>query len=130
MKQELEKIRVASEGLLFMSESDYPFEVVELDTKNASVEDAIRRLSGKEAGTPIENQAPDYFFRNHVVTYPGEPESRAQTAQRFIQLKELLNTTLTNLQVYRIGSIQVDAFIIGQLPDGSYAGLRTKQVET
>jgi hypothetical protein len=45
-------------------------------------------------------------------------------------LQELLKQKLKDVQVYRIGSIQIDVFIIGQMKDGGYGGLRTKVVET
>ena len=79
---------------------------------------------------PVETQTVDYFFRNMVKTYPGYSEEQQATAQRFLKLQELLRQKLKDAQVYRIGSIQIDAFIIGRLQDGSYGGLRTKLIET
>jgi hypothetical protein len=128
MQKELQQIQEASEGLLFMSETDHPFEIVAF--RSSEVEKEMRQLSGKGNDAVIEKQTVDYFFRNMVRVYPSYPDDQRSVAQRFLKLQELLKQKLKDVQVYRIGSIQVDVFIIGQLKDGGYGGLRTKVVET
>ena len=128
MHKDLQEIADAAEGLVFMSESDHPFEVVQLKSKK--VEKEIKQLAQKSADTTMETQTVDYFFRNMVKTYPGYSADQQETAERFLKLRELLKQKLKEVQVYRLGSIQVDAFIIGKLQDGSYGGLRTKLIET
>ena len=128
MQKELQQIKDASEGLLFISETDHPFEVVEFKSDN--IEKEIKRLAQKPADALIEKQAIDYFFRNMVKTYPGYSEEQQSIAFRFLKLQELLKQALKDVQVYRVGSIQVDVFIIGRLHDGSFGGLKTKVVET
>ena len=128
MQKELQQIKDASEGLLFISETDHPFEVVEFKSDN--IEKEIKRLAQKPADALIEKQAIDYFFRNMVKTYPGYFEEQQSIAFRFLKLQELLKQALKDVQVYRVGSIQVDVFIIGRLHDGSFGGLKTKVVET
>jgi hypothetical protein len=127
MDQPIQQIKKASEGLLFISETDHPFEIVELKDGN-NIEGMLLQLTGK--APPIETQTLDHFFRNHVKSYETDTEEQKQNIQRFIQLKNVLNEHLSNIKVYRIGEVQVDAFIIGQLKNGKYAGLRTKLVET
>src|SRR5215218_9347349 len=122
MNKDLQQIQEASAGLLFISESDQPFEVVGF--KSNEIESEIRKAVQKPAATPIEEQAVDYFFRNMVKTYPGYSREQEATALRFLKLKELLRQKLNDPRVYRIGSIQVDAFILGKLQDGTIGGLR------
>jgi hypothetical protein len=129
MHPELEKIKAAADGLLFMSESDYPFELIEL-SNNSSIESQLLQLSGKDASTAIEKQTLEYFFRNSVTSYPTDDAVQKQTIQRFQNLKNIIEQTLKDIEVYRIGSVQIDAFIIGQLSDGTYGGLKTKLIET
>ena len=128
MHKDLQEIAEASLGLLFISESDHPFEIIQL--KSNQVEKEIRQLVQKPADTPMEIQTVDYFFRNMVKTYPGVAEEQQGKAQDFLKLREVLKLKLKEVKVYRTGSIQIDAFIIGQLHDGSYGGLRTKLIET
>ena len=130
MQKDLQKIEQAAAGLQFLSETNAPFELVEVPNPSVPLEQQLLRISGKEEGTPVARQDLDYFFRNAVKSYPGASPEGVQTAQRFQYLQQVLKEELSDVQVYRVGEIQIDAFIIGKLKDGSYAGLRTKVVET
>lgn len=129
MNTDLQKIKQAADGLYFMSETDSPFELFQL-TEKENLEQQLLQLSGKETGAVLTSQELDYFLRNMVKTYPGADAQQLQTAQRFQQLQKVLHEELTDVKVYRVGEVNVDAFIVGKLKDGSYAGLRTKLVET
>jgi hypothetical protein len=124
----LADITAAAEGLLFRSESEAPFEVVEWREEKPEV--MLPRLSGQHDGTFMETTSLDHFFRNMIRTYPGYSEEQCRNAKQFEALRNKLQQHLQDVLVYRIGSIQVTAFIIGRLPDGSYGGLKTKLVET
>jgi hypothetical protein len=129
MNTDLQQIQQAAQGLFFLSESDYPFEIVQLE-KAGSIENELLRLANKPASTAIEKTTLDYFLRNMTrIDADASPEQQ-ETAQRFINLQKTLKEKLTDIQVYRIGSIQIDAFIIGKLKDASFGGLRTKLIET
>lgn len=128
MHPDLEVITEAAKGLRYISESDHPMEPVQLHSTN--VEEALLELSGESNGANIEKQSVDYFFRNMIKTYPQYSPEERKTAQQFSELLELLKQKLEDVEVYRIGTTQVHAFIIGKLENGTYAGLRTKLVET
>jgi tyrosine-protein phosphatase YwqE len=124
MNTHLQDIREASDSLLYLSESDYPFEVVHWEDRIASINDKVLEAANKPSGTIIEKISLEYFFRNMITS------EDQQTAQRFKKLQEILKNKLSDIEVHRVGEIQVDAFIIGRLKDGSYAGLHTKLIET
>jgi hypothetical protein len=42
----------------------------------------------------------------------------------------IVKQNLSQLQVYRVGSIDIDAYIVGVTDGGEWAGLSTKVVET
>lgn len=128
MNAQLDLIQKTAEGLLFMSESDHPFEVVQFTLDASTVEQQLQAIAQKEL--PVEKQSLEYFFRNATKEYPEAYEPQKQIARRFQALQELLKSELKDVEVYRIGEIQIDAFIIGQLKDGTYGGLRTKLIET
>jgi hypothetical protein len=125
----IQEIQEAAAGLMFISESDFPFEAIHLAPRS-SIETELLQLVNKPAGTVVEKTTLDYFFRNMTRIDPNASSQQQSTARRFKQLHEILKTKLTDVQVWRIGTIQIDAFIIGRLSDGSYAGLRTKLIET
>jgi hypothetical protein len=129
MNTELQQIQQAAQGLFFLSESDYPFEIVQLQ-KAGSIENELLALANKPAGTAIEKTTLDYFLRNMTRIDPDASSEQHDTAQRFKHLQEILKEKLSDIHVYRIGHVQIDAFIIGKLKDGSYGGLRTKLIET
>lgn len=127
MHPDLKKIEEAASGLLFLSESEYPFTIFQLEEGN--VESRLRELSGKP-DAKMETVTAEYFFRNMVKVYPGYSKEQTETARRFAELQNRIHEILTSPAVYRIGSVQVDVFITGKLSDGRYGGLRTMVVET
>ena len=130
MEQALLKIKEASEGLLYRSESDYPFELVHISAPSAALEQEFISASNKGTDTKVETVTLEYFFRNMVKIYPDAIAEQEMMALKYKNLQDVLQHELQDVTVYRIGEVQVDVFIIGQLPDNSYGGLRTKVVET
>jgi hypothetical protein len=49
---------------------------------------------------------------------------------KFQNLVNFLKQNLSQLQIYRGGSIDIDAYIVGVRDGGEWAGLSTKLVET
>lgn len=130
MHPDINAIQQASQGLLMMSESDYPFQTFHWIDAPASIENKLLQETGHDANTLIETTTLDHFFRNMTSAGDRADARQQETAARFTLLKNTLLQKLSGIVVYRIGTIQVDAFILGKLADGSYAGLRTRLVET
>jgi Nuclease A inhibitor-like protein len=57
-------------------------------------------------------------------------EEEREIVQRFQHLVSVLKQNLSNIQVYRVGSIEIDAYILGVTPSGNWMGLSTQLVET
>lgn len=129
MCPQLQVLEKASEGLYYLSETDAPFYIVEM-SNNTDPQEAAVKLVGKDKNAPVEIVTLEYFFRNAVAVYPDATSEQQQKAQRFAALQTLLHKHLNDVNVYRIGSVQVEAYILGRLPDGTLAGLRTYLVET
>ena len=72
----------------------------------------------------------DEFFAIATAEEDWDDEEERETVQRFQNLVSTLKQNLSQLQVYRVGSVNIDAYIVGVTPDGDYAGLATKLVET
>lgn len=126
----LSKLKAASEGLLFTSESDYPLKPVYFE-EFPFTESILKKFTGKPANTLVETTTLPYFFRNVTKINPGLLPNQQQTAQRFQALKQLLQQELHNIVVYRVGTVKIDVFIVGALAhNGGYAGLHTTVVET
>ena len=57
------------------------------------------------------------------------PEEKV-TARRYRRLERLLRTSLSDLEGFKVGERDVDVYVIGKTPDGEFAGIATKAVET
>jgi hypothetical protein len=125
------KLQKASDGLLLMSESDYPFEVFLWEAGCLVITpETILQKTGHPVDTPVEVVDIDSFFA--VATAEQEwhnPEER-ETSKRFQALVETLRRNLNETKVYRLGERSIDVYIVGTTPTGDYAGLSTKVVET
>ncbi len=126
---DIEKITSAVEGLYYISETDHPFELRELDVKEP-VEQQLLTMFNHGSGTLVEKQTLDYFFRNMVKTYDAATPDDVSRAERFRKLKDTLNETLNNIEVYRLGDVSIDAVVVGTTKDGKLLSLSTKLVET
>lgn len=132
MENTLQKLKQAADGLYFMSESDFPFETLGFQPAKpgATVEADLLKHLGLPEGTAVEKQELAFFLRNQTRELPEYgPEEKAR-AQKFRELEKLLQQEIPDLAVYRIGQVQVDAYLVGELPDGSLGGLKTKLIET
>jgi hypothetical protein len=119
-QDELEPLRKAVEGLTYPSESDEPFDVVRWDAKGTA-HDQVAANAGN--GKKIEPVPVDAFFSQL---------DDSNDADRFHALRRVLQSTLTDLQIFRAadGGAEVDVYLIGRLPSGAWAGLHTISVET
>ncbi|WP_210466827.1 nuclease A inhibitor family protein [Rufibacter roseolus] len=131
MIQTLEKIQQAAQGLYMLSETDAPFEPVDLGQQSSEEFNRERLLShlGKPMDSPVEEQELTYFLRNMTKVREGANAEKQEEIERFQQLQnELLK--LTGVKVYRIGRTQIEAYVLGWTPEQHLAGLKTRQVET
>ncbi|WP_375511191.1 nuclease A inhibitor family protein [uncultured Nostoc sp.] len=125
----VEKLKEASTGLLMMSESDYPFEVVQWEGAAPATQEKILQLTGSQ-DLPVEIVDLDYLFRNCAFEQEWHNELQKKDVKRFQTLVQTLKDNLSDIRVYRVGQINIDAYIIGQTKDGDLTGVVTKLVET
>ena len=123
-----ETLTQASQGLLMPSESEYPFEVfiwkdVELTPEK------ILELTNYPPATLIEEVELDYFFRNVAGEKDWHDEIQKENVAKFQNLVQVIKDNLADIRVYRIGTIEVNVYIVGKTNDG-LAGLATKVIET
>jgi Nuclease A inhibitor-like protein len=111
--QILAELRKASDGLLYMSESDYPFELVHWDGKVELTKDYLCEVAGQPAGSPILELSVGQFLS-------GPFESVGRLVERY----------LADARVYKIGDINIPVYVVGRSPEGNWLGLSTRVVET
>ncbi|MCC9167882.1 nuclease A inhibitor family protein [Pontibacter harenae] len=128
----LNELQQAADGLYFRSESDHPFETVDMgraEHLDPSPEQLLAML-GRPFDVAAETVDLPYFLRNMTRVRPEQSENRRQEAERFQALEQTLLSRLSNVKVIRLGSVRVEAFILGSTPQGRLVGLKTNLVET
>ena len=125
----LPALEAACEDLLWRSETDSPFEIAVLPSDHQSP--GIDRLLGYYPdNTPVSIVGLDDFFGQATMVQTWFDSRESTLVDRYRHLRELLETTLENVQVYRIGSVEMDVYLIGETEDEQLMGVKTKIVET
>ncbi|MFN9061295.1 MAG: nuclease A inhibitor family protein [Pseudanabaena sp.] len=122
-----DRLSQLADGLLFPSESEYPLEPFVWESTTLSSENILER-SLQPSDTTIEAIALEDFFAPVVTDEDWfEDEDRA-IAQRYRDMQGLI-ATLENVQVYKVGKVEIDVYIVGAIgPD--LIGLKTQVIET
>ena len=97
-----------------MSESDYPFEVVNWDGSTEITAEFLRSLTNELADSRVEETSVEQFL----------------ASGQFERLERFLRKNLTDLKVYKVGAINIPVYIIGKSPEGNWLGLSTRVVQT
>ncbi len=127
-----DQLQEASDGLVFISESDYPFEVFLWEASGSLVNtpETILYHTGHPVDTPVEVIDIDSFFFAATTEQEWHNPEERETVKKFQMLVETLKSHLSDIQVYRLGERSIDVYIAGKTPQGDLAGFSTKVVET
>ena len=110
----LDQLKRATAGLLVMSESDYPFEIIQWDGSTVINPEFLRSLTYEPEESSVEETSLEQFLASGP----------------FEHLERLLRKHLTDLKVYKVGVINIPVYIIGKSPEGSWLGLSTRVIQT
>ncbi len=144
----LTALEIASAGLWFTSESDYPLGVWGVPSDGTPLTVATAKTVLADAYVPrvgepglaeraVEERDLAWFFDRYTVPQDWwEPEQR-EAAAKWQALRDVFETQLTEPRVYRFGvqrggdlSGAIDVFVVGKTSDGVWVGVRTVSVET
>lgn len=126
------KLKSLSQNLVWMSESDYPFDI--FTWSNQELEEVnIQKLLQKtnhSLEAPVKVIDIDKFFHRATREQEWYDEEEKETAKKYQALVETLKQNLDNIQVYQVGEVEIDVYIVGKSKSGDWVGLSTKSVET
>jgi hypothetical protein len=126
----LARIAKAANGLLYSGEADYPLEPFVWAGGVPFTPEALYTLTKLPAATPVTQEDFNDFFAP-MLDLPDDPSPEARArVKHFRSLVRVLKQTLHDLNVYKLGTIEMPTFIVGRLADGTVTGLRTTVVET
>lgn len=124
-----DRLQQATADLLWMSESDYPFEVV---TWEHGIDLNPKALFPAVTSDNISVETltlTDFFAPAIAIEDWYEAEELAQV-DRYQELLHAIESNLTEVQVFRLGEIEIDVYIVGKTADGELIGLKTQVIET
>jgi nuclease A inhibitor-like protein len=126
----LEELEQAIDGLLFMSEADYPFSTIRWKGNVEPTEAYLREQAGSGADAPVKSKSVDELFRVAVSEPAWKGEAELAVAKRYQSLVRWLKEHLSDLRVYRVGEITIQVYVLGRSPGGNWLGISTRVVET
>lgn len=112
--QILEQLKRATAGLLFMSESDYPFEVIQWAGLADLTSEFLCRVSGEPEGCQVQKLEVQDFL----------------TAEQYQRLVDVVTNNLREPKAYKVGRINMPVYVVGRSTSGKWLGVSTRVVQT
>lgn len=125
-----EQIKAASEGLWYISETDAEIFPFTGSKANAVTKENLLNQIGKSPETPVEERGFEEMFARFIRIEDWYGDEEKATAERFAALKNLMESNLSDLKVFKVGRIEIDIYFVGFDKNGDLAGFQTKAVET
>ncbi|MDQ3750053.1 MAG: nuclease A inhibitor family protein [Acidobacteriota bacterium] len=125
-----EQIKIAVRGLYYISETDALIQPFVGKPARAVSKQEILSQTKKTADSTVEEKDFAGFFARLTEIQDWFGEEEKEMAQKFVQLKELLEKSLRDLKVFKIGEIQLDVYVVGLDAEDNLLGIETKAVET
>lgn len=120
-------------GLFYPSESDEKIKVIDWQADNPAPFDTLlfRKYIGVTPSVRVEVLQWEKFFDSIVIEKEWWTDFEKERATKFLKVKELITTNLTNIEYLRAGNrVEFEAYLIGQDKDCKWKGLKTLIVES
>lgn len=127
-----EQILPLIDDLRYPSESDEAVEYFEMEYTTAesiSVQE-FKLFNGIEPDKEVEAIAIEDFFAplTRIEDWFGEEEKKY--VDNALKLQALLTEKLTDIQVLKIGAVEIDVFLFGIYEENKWIGVKTILIET
>jgi hypothetical protein len=128
----VELLQQACDGLLFMSESEYPLEVFtwQIEENNPVNIESIIKKTGHPTQTSVGVIDLDTFFAQAIEENDWYSPEEIEVAKKFQHLVKIIKNNLIDVVVYRLGEVEIDVYILGKASNSEYVGIMTQVVET
>lgn len=117
-------------GLYYLSETDSEIFLFAGGKAEAVTREIILSQTKSANDLPVEEREFEEFFSRLTKIEDWFGDEEKETAEKFMALKELLKKKLKKLKVFKIGSIELDIYVVGLDSEGFLTGINTKAVET
>ena len=118
--------------LFYPSESDEPIEWFKfnVNVKNELTVSDLEFYLGYPPSAKVEEISTDLFWAPLLAVEEWYGDEERTQVEVFKSLKQLLETNLSYLKAFRVGQIEIDLYLVGQLNEKEWGGLKTLLVET
>lgn len=121
----ISRLELLTKDLLFMSESDYPWEIIYLGENEGNIDKQLLLDRAQSKKVEVAD-----FLCNAIQEEDWYGEEELTAARKYQELLKILQEEMQNSAAYKQGEIEIHVFIIGQLPNKEWVALKTKSVET
>ncbi len=132
-------LQQASAGLLWLSEADFPWEVIYWQHLSELTPKILLQQINYDCTSKVETKELAQVFAVATAEQDWHNEAEKQEVERYQSLVNLLHHYLDNIQVYRVGEKEIELYVLGQTKhqaigcataQKAIAGLKTKIIET
>ncbi|NEP74887.1 MULTISPECIES: nuclease A inhibitor family protein [Okeania] len=118
--------------LLWMSESDYPFEVFiwEFGEGISLNNEIVLKITKHSLETTVKVIEFEVFFRLVIREKDWHNAEEYEVVRKYQKLVSMMKQYLSDLKVYKVGEVRKDVYIVGKTNTGDYAGIATVSIET
>ncbi|HEY9737347.1 MAG TPA: nuclease A inhibitor family protein [Trichocoleus sp.] len=121
--------------LYYPSETDASLGVTVWETPVLNLE-ALRQVLNLPAETSIEERSANAFFDRVTCDLPEggycawHGADAEALANQYRTLRDLMQSHLEHLTFYRVGQIEVAAYVVGRYDEATWIGIATELIET
>lgn len=126
----LKELETVAAELIYISETDAGFNVVDLDSTAALNAANIGKLLKSKKIDPIEEASAAELFERLTRQRDWHGAAERTRTKQYADLLKVLEKHLVDLKVFRIGRVNIDIYVLGRAADGTIAGVKTSATET
>lgn len=126
------RLERAAAGLLYTSESDYPFTFYHRSARTTAplTVAVFRATAGVPADSVVDEVSLDSFLARHIERVDPADSAAVALVPRYRALKRALRETVRSPRVFRVGRIAIRCYVVGVDAFGNVAGFETVAIET
>ena len=129
-KKLLAELSQACNGLMWLSESDYPWQVIDWQNENEIDRQTLLQHYEYHPQTRVSTKTLNSFFQNATTEQEWHDEIERAEVKRYQNLYRWLENNLKDIQVFLVGEVEVDVYVLGRLSNNRISGLSTKMIQT
>lgn len=121
-----------SSDLMYPSESDEKIEYyeIEVSTDERLSLANFRMYNGIRPEIEIEEMDFELFFKPLVKMEDWFGEDEKKWAEDSLKLKQQMSDRLKDIQILKVGKIEIEVYLFGKSEECKWEGIKTKLIET